>query len=208
MIWLRAVLAISSFSVLAFSCLPQNKDKGGNPKPAQVDANCGSRTSTNCATNTNCQISGTQCVGTLTYCNGYKDETSCPGSSCQWSASANSCSPIVPYTPPSDDATAGTNCGNFYQASTCPAPACVWNGVQCLASSTTTNPTTTNPTSPTTPNGGQVPPIANAACDSIGSGALAIARCLTTNGCQYYYCSIGWCDNSSRVNGCHAQGIP
>lgn len=194
MIWLRAVLAISSFSVLAFSCLPQNKDKGGNPKPAQVDANCGSRTSTNCATNTNCQISGTQCVGTLTYCNGYKDETSCPGSSCQWSASANSCSPIVPYTPPSDDATAGTNCGNFYQASTCPAPACVWNGVQCLASSTNTIPT--NPTTNPPPTTGQ-PPVGSPFCDAIGYDWW---KCRNTPGCDFYY-------GVPPKLGCHAAGL-
>jgi hypothetical protein len=207
MIQLRSWLLICA-AVLMVSCLPEKKS-GGGQRPAAADANCGSRTTSNCATNTNCQVSGTQCVGTLTYCNGYQTETSCPGSSCQWSMSSNTCSPIVPFTPSSTDATAGGNCSSYYQASACPSPTCVWNGVSCVANTSTTNPTTNpNPTNNPDPGPGQPLPIVNQVCDSIGEGVVAQTRCWLTNGCRYYYCALGFCDNSSGVRGCHAQGIP
>lgn len=207
MIRLRHWLVICS-TVVMVSCLPQ-KNSGGGPRPAAADANCGSRTTANCTGNTNCQISGNQCVGTLSYCNSYQTETSCPGSSCQWSTTNNSCSPIVPFTPTSTDATAGSNCSSFTQASACPSPACVWNGNSCIANTTTTTPNpTTNPNPNTTPGTGQPPPIVNQVCDSMGEGILVRARCWATSGCRYYECWVGFCDNRSGVVGCHAEGIP
>jgi hypothetical protein len=198
MIQLRNLIAICSFTVVAIACLPQNKDKGGNPAPALADANCGTRTTTNCSGNTSCQVSGTQCVGTSTYCSSYQNEEGCPGSSCQWSISSKSCSPIVPYIPPSNDATASTNCGSFYQASTCPTPACVWNGVQCLASETSANNNNPNNTNPNNnnPTTGQ-PPMGSAVCDAIQYDWW---KCTNTPGCQYY---VGL----PPKLGCHAAGL-
>jgi hypothetical protein len=183
------------------ACLPQNKGGGGGGQsPATIDENCGARAVDVCASNQKCQVSGNQCVGTYAYCSSYSSESSCPQSSCQWSVSGRSCSPIVPYVP-SPDQTGGQNqnptCSQLTQTN-CLPPSCSWNGFACVAAQSNTptpTPSPTDPNSPTPPPG--QPPTQNATCDAIG---LRIVACANTPGCEFYF-------GLPPKLGCHAAGL-
>lgn len=160
MVGLRRVLVLGSLLLGIMACQPAKNNQGGGGQ-ALSDAGCGSRTPNTCASNTNCTMSGSTCVGTTTYCKQYKQD-SCPLSSCKWSPTAYMCVPFEPFvsqpttpaptsTPintgaPNNPGTGSTMCSSYNSQSTCPtAYGCLWNGYQCVANTPNTGNTGTTP---------------------------------------------------------------
>jgi hypothetical protein len=152
MVGLRRVLALIGLCVTVAGCLPAKNSDGGGGK-ALTDAACSSKTLSNCASNSNCQVSssGTACVGTTSYCKSYTSTDSCPVSSCQWNGS---CVPYVPYvqtpapnTNPVGTSTPNVSCSALTQMN-CLQPNCFWQNGQCVNAVNTNQPQFPNPTIP------------------------------------------------------------
>ena len=140
------------------------------PGGSSADPNCSSKNATSCPAATSCQLVGTVCSGTATFCGQFKSQTNCPAGSCAWSGATAACgvlsaaasasvtatptpapdgsSVAAPTPTPTPAPVASGYCTPFTTAQLCAAgPGCVWSGTTCQASTSLfgPRPTTCSP---------------------------------------------------------------
>jgi hypothetical protein len=134
---LRIVCAIMLMTSLFGSCKEvATKHAAPQPSVAAADPKCKSQSVSNCRdSNPKCAVNGKECAGSLDYCNGFNESTTCPRSSCAWSSTSNACTPgLAAITP----ASPVTNQCSIHTVTTCAsAVGCSWNGTLCVTAGTT-----------------------------------------------------------------------
>ena len=140
------MITIITMAIIGLSSCRFGSNNAAGRSPAIIEPKCSSRSSSDCASNSNCQLNDSICSGTYNFCSGFSSENVCPSGSCFWSSTDKSCGMLR------STATTTSTCSGYTQSTCSTVSGCSWNGISCVDSTTSLSCSnfSSEPTCPTT----------------------------------------------------------